>query len=249
VDSNNNAHFTGLQSDALNVVASNQTYDGSNESTMTKSGTAITLLNVNVFEGVTYNYSYDTAARLTRLQSTYSDANHPGTLLTVNQYNPLGELQQATLGNGRFCRETPLQTEVAEKNEGFDFGGFSGSTSKIEGAYTCSSQSASAAASASRSKGSSYFGMLIRSLSLGISPSLDAQRTRRDSGHIDNHRCILRVVTPALLPNARRRRKLRAEVDRQLYARILPTWTGPYSNQTNVARARLGRRTSSIRSH
>lgn len=47
VDSNNNAHFTGLQSDAVNVVASNQTYDGSNESTMTNSGTAITLINVN----------------------------------------------------------------------------------------------------------------------------------------------------------------------------------------------------------
>jgi len=30
----------------------------------------------------------------------YNDANHPGTLLTVNQYNPLGQVQQATLGNG-----------------------------------------------------------------------------------------------------------------------------------------------------
>jgi len=48
VDSNNNtAHFTGLQSDAVNVVASNATLDGSNESFMTKSGTAITLVNVN----------------------------------------------------------------------------------------------------------------------------------------------------------------------------------------------------------
>jgi len=54
----------------------------------------------NGFEGVTYTNTYDTAARLTKLQSTFSDANHPGTLLTVNQYNPLSELQQATLGNG-----------------------------------------------------------------------------------------------------------------------------------------------------
>ena len=47
VDSNNTAHFTGLQSDAVNVVASNQTIDGSNESGMTKSGTAVALVNVN----------------------------------------------------------------------------------------------------------------------------------------------------------------------------------------------------------
>ena len=48
----------------------------------------------------TYTYNYDTAARLVSMQSTYNDANHPGTLLTVNQYNPLGQVQQATLGNG-----------------------------------------------------------------------------------------------------------------------------------------------------
>ena len=42
----------------------------------------------------------DTAARLTSMVSSYNDANHPGTLLTVNRYNPLGEIQQATLGNG-----------------------------------------------------------------------------------------------------------------------------------------------------
>jgi len=48
----------------------------------------------------TYTYIYDTAARLTSMVSSYNDANHPGTLLTVNRYNPLGEIQQATLGNG-----------------------------------------------------------------------------------------------------------------------------------------------------
>src|SRR5437773_3129509 len=48
----------------------------------------------------TYTYTYDTAARLTSMVSSYNDANHPGTLLTVNRYNPLGEIQQPTLANG-----------------------------------------------------------------------------------------------------------------------------------------------------
>ncbi len=34
------------------------------------------------------------------MQSNWNDVNHPGTLLTVNQYNALGQAQQATLGNG-----------------------------------------------------------------------------------------------------------------------------------------------------
>src|SRR5207245_2636980 len=51
-------------------------------------------------EGKTYTYTYDTAARLTKMQSSWNDANHPGTLLTVNTYNPLSQVQQATLGNG-----------------------------------------------------------------------------------------------------------------------------------------------------
>src|SRR5208282_2987740 len=55
---------------------------------------------VNSEEGTTYTYSYDTLARLTELQSSLSDSNHPGTLATVNTYNPLGEVTQATLGNG-----------------------------------------------------------------------------------------------------------------------------------------------------
>jgi RHS repeat-associated protein len=54
----------------------------------------------NGVENVTYTGTYDTAARLTKFQSTYIDAYHPGTLLTVNQYNPLNEVQQETLGNG-----------------------------------------------------------------------------------------------------------------------------------------------------
>jgi YD repeat-containing protein len=55
---------------------------------------------VNPRENATFTYSYDAAARLTKLTSTLSDTNHPGTLLTVNTYNALGEVQQATLGNG-----------------------------------------------------------------------------------------------------------------------------------------------------
>lgn len=55
---------------------------------------------VNSEEGnITYTYSYDAAARFTKLQSSWSDSNHPGTLLTINSYNPVGEVQQATLGN------------------------------------------------------------------------------------------------------------------------------------------------------
>lgn len=61
-------------------------------------GDVTSLANSN--ESATYTYSYDTLARLTNLQSSLSDSNHPGTLLTVNKYNPLGEVTQATLGNG-----------------------------------------------------------------------------------------------------------------------------------------------------
>jgi len=51
-------------------------------------------------EGVTYSNTYNTATQLSTFKSSLVDANHPATLLTVNQYNPLGQPQQATLGNG-----------------------------------------------------------------------------------------------------------------------------------------------------
>jgi RHS repeat-associated protein len=54
----------------------------------------------NPQENATYTYTYDTLARLTTLQSSLSDSQHPGTLLTVNTYNPLNEVTKATLGNG-----------------------------------------------------------------------------------------------------------------------------------------------------
>jgi RHS repeat-associated protein len=54
----------------------------------------------NGYQNLTYTYSYDAAARLTTLGSSWVSPVYPATLLTVNQYNPLGEVQQATLGNG-----------------------------------------------------------------------------------------------------------------------------------------------------
>jgi RHS repeat-associated protein len=51
-------------------------------------------------EGVTYTNSYNAAAQLTNFQSSLVNSGHPGTLYTVNQYNPLGEVTQATFGNG-----------------------------------------------------------------------------------------------------------------------------------------------------
>lgn len=55
---------------------------------------------VNDRENATYTSTYDTAGRLIQFGSSLSDANHPGTLFTVNQYNPMGQIQQATFGNG-----------------------------------------------------------------------------------------------------------------------------------------------------
>jgi RHS repeat-associated protein len=47
VDSNNSSHFTGLQSDAVNIVASTATIDGSPDSMMTNSGKFVSIVNVN----------------------------------------------------------------------------------------------------------------------------------------------------------------------------------------------------------
>jgi RHS repeat-associated protein len=45
-------------------------------------------------------YAYDTAARLTKITSNLSDANHPGSLATVNSYFSSDQIQQVTYGNG-----------------------------------------------------------------------------------------------------------------------------------------------------
>jgi len=49
--------------------------------------------------GVTNNYSYDAAARLTTMTANFADGSHPGTLFSNAQYGPIG-LTSDTLGNG-----------------------------------------------------------------------------------------------------------------------------------------------------
>lgn len=51
-------------------------------------------------EGVTFTSTYDTAAQLTSMTSSLSDANHPGTLLSNGVYNAPGQLTSGQLGNG-----------------------------------------------------------------------------------------------------------------------------------------------------
>ncbi|MBI3668366.1 MAG: RHS repeat-associated core domain-containing protein, partial [Acidobacteria bacterium] len=53
--------------------------------------------------GFTLTQSYDSAARLAEVSSSWNDAQHPGTLVSVDGahgYFPHGALQKATLGNG-----------------------------------------------------------------------------------------------------------------------------------------------------
>jgi RHS repeat-associated protein len=51
-------------------------------------------------DGVTYSNNYDAAARLTSVQSSLSDSQHPGTLVTYGGYNALQKPDTITLGNG-----------------------------------------------------------------------------------------------------------------------------------------------------
>jgi RHS repeat-associated protein len=51
-------------------------------------------------EGVTLNYSYNQALRLTGVTSSLNDSNHPGTLLSGAHYNAAGSLTSTTLDNG-----------------------------------------------------------------------------------------------------------------------------------------------------
>ena len=48
----------------------------------------------------TFYQSFDSAGRVTQLTSSFVDAQHPGTLATVNSYYPSGQVKQLTLGNG-----------------------------------------------------------------------------------------------------------------------------------------------------
>ena len=49
--------------------------------------------------GVTFNYAYNTAARLTGITTNFIDSSHPGTLFSSAHYSPFGGLTSATLGN------------------------------------------------------------------------------------------------------------------------------------------------------
>jgi RHS repeat-associated protein len=54
-------------------------------------------------EGVTFTQSFNSAGRVTGLSSTFSDAQHPGTMATVDPsvgYWPTGDLRKVTFGNG-----------------------------------------------------------------------------------------------------------------------------------------------------
>ncbi len=57
------------------------------------------LLSATNAVGITFNYAYDAAARLTTMSTNFVDGSHPGTLFSNAQYGPLG-LTSATLGNG-----------------------------------------------------------------------------------------------------------------------------------------------------
>ncbi len=49
---------------------------------------------------LTFEYSYNQAARLTGMSSNYVDASHPATLLSGASYNARGQVLSDTLGNG-----------------------------------------------------------------------------------------------------------------------------------------------------
>jgi RHS repeat-associated protein len=49
--------------------------------------------------GVTFNYSYNVAARLTAMTTNFVDGSHPGTLFSNAHYGPFG-MTSATVGNG-----------------------------------------------------------------------------------------------------------------------------------------------------
>jgi len=58
------------------------------------------LLSATNAAGVTFNYGYNTVARLTGITTNFIDASHPGTLFSSVHYSPFGALTGATLGNG-----------------------------------------------------------------------------------------------------------------------------------------------------
>ena len=49
--------------------------------------------------GVTFNYAYNAAGRLTSMTTNFVDPSHPGTLFSAAHYSPFAALTGATLGN------------------------------------------------------------------------------------------------------------------------------------------------------
>jgi RHS repeat-associated protein len=83
-----NVQCTPLNCGSPNV-AMNYTYDLAGDMTSESNGF-----------GWTYSFSYNTAQELTGVTSSMVDSTHPGTLLSNPQYNALGKVTSATLGDG-----------------------------------------------------------------------------------------------------------------------------------------------------
>lgn len=83
-----NVQCTPLNCGSPNV-AMNYTYDLAGDMTSESNGF-----------GWTYSFSYNTAQELTAVTSSMVDSTHPGSLLSNPQYNALGRVTSATLGNG-----------------------------------------------------------------------------------------------------------------------------------------------------
>jgi RHS repeat-associated protein len=113
VDSDNKMHFTGIDKDSVNVVASNQTLDGDNESFMTKSGTSITLLNVN---SVHDNDAFPLFTNTTEHELAHQflgDTQHPPSnygSYVANEYNVDARVQGQHMGISQTGFRTGVET-------------------------------------------------------------------------------------------------------------------------------------------
>lgn len=76
------------------------------------------------FSNFSLTNSYNSAARLTQIQSSLNDANHPPTLLSSLQYNQFGQVTSDSLGNG------------VNESFGYDLRGRLLSASAVKGAST-----------------------------------------------------------------------------------------------------------------
>ncbi|MGB6481991.1 MAG: RHS repeat-associated core domain-containing protein [Candidatus Acidiferrales bacterium] len=67
----------------------NQTYDLNGDMTSYTNG-----------QNVTFTQTFNAAAQLTQLTSSYIDSQHPGTLAVFNNYSPIGAVTNTSYGNG-----------------------------------------------------------------------------------------------------------------------------------------------------